>query len=373
MDIEVSNNHFNCDCSICSSNHAFNAPKGLIDDFIKGDVVVFAGAGVSTENPLVFPFSLYEEVCSELEIEDKDVGFPELMQTFSEQHNGRLKLISAIKNRFDYVDAFPELRRMATKFHREISTFYPVQTFVTTNWDRYFEEECSATPFVTSKDLAFWDVPGRKVLKIHGSIENYGSIVATSDDYKACHDGLEKGLIGGVLKHLLATKTVVYFGYSLKDSDFLSINKYVKEQMGELARAAYLVNPYDINVEDIPESIVHIKTDATYFIQCIKKHALTELEGHMFHDAVYSFIEIVLETTRNIHHHFCKEIDFKKHPEAVLCASYQDGLIHAFERFLTSKPSGKLSHKCEISNTVRSYDEPRRKNLKAKRYELNFI
>ena len=54
--------------------------------------------------------------------------------------------------------------------------------------------------------------------KIHGSINNYGSIVATYKDYKTWYDELHKGLIGSKLKLFLSSseKVVVFIGYSLE-------------------------------------------------------------------------------------------------------------------------------------------------------------
>lgn len=80
---------------------------------------------------------------------------------------------------------------------------------MTTNWDDYFERECGAIPIVTAEDFAFYNLAGRKVFKIHGSISNYGSIIATAEDYTRCYNNLKTGLIGSHLKSLLATTAVV--------------------------------------------------------------------------------------------------------------------------------------------------------------------
>jgi len=75
-----------------------------------------------------------------------------------------------------------------------------------------FEEHCKATPFVADLDLAFWEAADRRVLKIHGSIANFGSIVATSIDYKKCQERLTLGILGGLLKTILATQTICLSG-----------------------------------------------------------------------------------------------------------------------------------------------------------------
>ena len=81
-----------------------------------------------------------------------------------------------------------------------------LRTFITTNWDRHFEEICHAKPFVYDADMRFWEVPYRKVLKIHGTIDNYSSMVVTRDDYDKSLNDLQNSLIGAKLKELFTTR-----------------------------------------------------------------------------------------------------------------------------------------------------------------------
>jgi hypothetical protein len=48
------------DCDICKHDKAFEMPKEIIEAYNKGDLVIFAGAGVSTESRSVFPQTFYE-------------------------------------------------------------------------------------------------------------------------------------------------------------------------------------------------------------------------------------------------------------------------------------------------------------------------
>jgi hypothetical protein len=234
----------NCDCWVCRTHHEFTITDELLSDFLTGTVTIFAGAGISTESKSVLKTTFYESVASELNLDPSSFPFPELMEKYCGQVNGRFKLLKKIKERFDHINSFPELKRAATAFHHELATFFPIRNIVTTNWDTYFEEYCGATPFVTDSDLAFWEVADRRVLKIHGSIASFGSIVATTSDYKKCEAQLAVGVIGGLLKTILATQTVVFVGYSLSDPDFLSLYGFVKQRMDSLHKQAYLVTPF---------------------------------------------------------------------------------------------------------------------------------
>lgn len=230
------------ECSICKSHHQFSMPDEIIEAIKQEKLVIFVGAGVSTENQNVFGYSLYEDILYDLGIKkSQNISFSNLMSKFCEQPNGRSKLLQKIKNRFDYIDSFPQLYQIATNFHQELSTIYQVNEIITTNWDDYFEKECGAIPIVTPEDFAFWDYPGRKVFKIHGSINNYGSIVATEEDYKKCYKKLRSGLIGSSLKLILATKVVLFLGYSFGDEDFNKIYNLLKKEMKGILPHAYII------------------------------------------------------------------------------------------------------------------------------------
>jgi hypothetical protein len=264
----------NCACEFCRRNKSFQAPSELLDAFLEGTVVIFAGAGISTEAKSVMPNTLYTEINHALGNKNSDRAFPDLMEDFCATPAGKIGLIQRIRDHFDYAYSHSSIYSDATRFHNELATFYPVDTIVTSNWDDYFEQHCSATPFIEDRDIALWPVAQRKVLKIHGSISNYGSIVATRADYRACENRLQSGLLGAHLKSLLSTKTIVFVGYSLRDEDFLQIYGAVREGLKDFHRQAYFVAP-EIGDDDrtrLKELNLHfIETDGTFFIQQVKR------------------------------------------------------------------------------------------------------
>lgn len=207
-------------------------PKEIIDAVVKEELVLFCGAGVSTEKKTVLPHSFYSNIRDELDITD-DLSFCDLMQKYNDRPNGRRNLLKKIRERFKYIDSFPELHRQATAFHRELSQIYQIKTIITTNWDTYFEEYCGAVPITIPEDISLFDDTSRHVLKIHGSINNLSSIVATKSDYEACYERLQNGVIGAQLKSILAKKTVVFIGFSFGDEGFFSNFKISKKRNGE--------------------------------------------------------------------------------------------------------------------------------------------
>ncbi len=131
-------------CECCQHKIDFDLPEHLLEDFLTGEVTLFVGSGVSTESKNVYPETFFEEIAAELGCEKCDKSFSELMEEYCSQPNGRIKLISEIKKRFDNIKSFPELYRSATEFHRELATLPQIKTIITTNWDTYFEDECGA-------------------------------------------------------------------------------------------------------------------------------------------------------------------------------------------------------------------------------------
>jgi hypothetical protein len=360
--------HEGSNCEFCREFKEFVLPDHLLDALSQGNVVVFAGAGISTESRTVFPWTFYEQIHKALDLrEDERPIFPDLMSRYCAQPDGRRKLLETIHNRFAYVDAFPELYRVATRFHQELSTFFNIDTYITTNWDNYFERECGAAPFVTAEDFALWNVPGRKVFKIHGSVSSFGSILTTAEDYAHARTQLEKGALGSALKLMLATKTVVYVGYSFGDDDFLSIQAYLSEELRQVSPAAYIVTiDRDSEARFRALGLLPIFTDATYFFSVLKKHLATE--GHFLPDDRLSGTVPALMHARSEHVRLMRTYKPHENPESIYAAFYQDGLKHAFERILAMKHTGQYSHRCNIIEQVRRYEKIRADNLKRTRY-----
>jgi hypothetical protein len=205
-----------CHCAFCLRKKEFAAPSELVNLFVEGNIVLFAGAGISTEANGIMPNSFYDTIRYIISDDNPDRPFPDVMEAYCNTPAGRIGLIEEITDRFNYIFSHRELYNEATRFHRELATLFPIDTIVTTNWDTYFEDECAATPFVEDKDIALWNVAARKVLKLHGTIANFGSIVATRSDYEKCAQRLATGVVGAHLKSLLATRSTVFVGYSLR-------------------------------------------------------------------------------------------------------------------------------------------------------------
>jgi hypothetical protein len=336
--------------------------------------VIFAGAGVSTENKNVFPYTLYEDVLAELGYsQNTKKPFSEVMSEYCKKTGGKQDLINHIRDRIDYVRSFPDLYNSATRFHQQLAQIPCIKEIVTTNWDDFLETECHATPFTYEQDMAFWDNAARKVLKLHGSVNNLGSIVATTEDYRKCYQALNKGLIGSQLKLLITNRRLVFVGYSFADEDFNRIYSFVRKQLKDFIKKPYIVTLDEENDSKWRElGLEPIYTDGFYFLHVLA-HKL-EINGCFIPNQSLVSIYKELEEIRRKHISLAKTINLFKYPEAIFCLSYQDGVIHALEHFLHHVSYGESLCKNYIRGTIMSYEkllDKRRRNRKW--YDVAYI
>lgn len=344
-----------CECEYCKNNKPFDLPIEIVDATINGDLVLFCGAGISTEGKTVLPFSFYKSIKEELGITDDSISFSHLMQQYCDMPNGRRKLLKKIRDRFKYIHSFPELERQAMAFHRELVEIYSIHTIITTNWDTYFEDCCGAIPITIPEDFAFWDDNSRCVLKIHGSIQNLSSIIATTDDYNKRFEELQKGIIGATLKNILATKTVVFIGFSFGDEDFAQIINYIRGEMGDIFPHIYIVTLDEkLNARLDYKNSTFIVTSGTFFLHNLKSALIDK--GVIKNYSIYPQIYTALEELQKLHEKV-SHINLIEFPCAIYTLSYQDGVIHAFERFLQNYETGEYNQPGRTGKIAQKYEE----------------
>lgn len=262
------------------------------------------------------------------------------------------------------------MRWAATRFHRSLGNAPYFKTIITTNWDRYFENILEATPFVFDSDIPFWESAKRSVLKIHGSIDNYSSIIASTEDYNVCEERLRQGALGAVVKQIFATKTCIFAGYSARDKDFRRIFRTIKDGLGQFARSHDLVSPFISEDEEFELKsefgIIAIRTDATHFINTVKHHMQDRF--CFAHDESFVSIGEQLSIFREMHNAFVGSYDVAEQPHLVFATAYQDGVIHAFERILDRAMTGEFSDLHEVQRRISAYSQKIADYKKSKNY-----
>ncbi|VVB58598.1 SIR2-like domain protein [Candidatus Anstonella stagnisolia] len=284
------------------------------------------------------------------------------------RNEGRRKLLNIIREHFDSIAMYPESYLQAVRFHRQLSTLYNIKEIITTNWDDLFERECAAVPFISPEDFVFWNSETRRVLKLHGSVTNYGSIIATEEDYKKCYRHLQRNVIGGYLKTLLATKTILFVGYSFGDEDFNRIYKLLKSDMKGLTPKAYIVTTDEDSKKRFEGmNLTTIITDASYFLEELKK--IETAKGNLIPEKRFAVIQEANAAVKSAIDKLNSTSNIKQTPSLVFTTFYCDGLLHSFGMIRNGKKSGKFSDKRYVINVLKHVYKHRKEAAKKKNYE----
>lgn len=316
-----------------------------------GSLVIFAGAGISTESSTVFPTSLYDNFKSDADLVG-EATFPKVMSAFEDKF-GRRELVARIAERLDYVESFPSIRTLATRFHTELSTIGSLSTIITTNWDTAFERYCSARPLVVDDDYAYYDLPGRKVFKIHGSMSNISTLVATENDYAEREASFATSAMGSSLKHILATQTVVFIGFSLSDPDFQSVYRALLTGLGKSRPVAYIVTPFESPAAG-EFQLRPLTTDGTYFIRKLKERLVdddVQLPDEVIDRA--GDIEYAARATQQK----VADLDWQDSPPLLFTLSYLDGISDCTSRARLLARSGEYTNAHHLTHLAHSYNK----------------
>jgi len=319
--------------------------------------VLFAGAGISTEMAPYGTPTFYDIIKAKARYPAKlpPPPFPDLMQYFCEKVDGgqRNRLTREILDRIAWFSAPGEVNNFATMFHHLVAEISQFDSIVTTNWDPFFERSLNIlVPMVEDKDLAFWDDKKKQVLKIHGCVTRPYTLVVTTDDYRSCIQRYP--LIFNKLRDLIATKTIIFVGYGLTDSDFRLIFDDITSRLGSLRKLAYA---YDPNASD--ESIDFWRERGVSVIKEPGVALLYELRQRLEKDGLKPprgltmFMDRQAERIRNIHH---KRSSLSS-PGAFVSAMYQDGLLHSLNKVLIYDYLGE-------SNDLAKHEEDLTQTLK---------
>lgn len=339
--------------TILNPKQEFSVPELIVEAACSGKLVLFCGAGISTENRDVLPFSFYDSISEIVGIENSDLSFPDLMSKMEQLPNGRQRLIETLNRRISFINSFEELRRISTKFHRIVKTIPQINTIITTNWDNSFEEICGATPYVFSKDIPLWNSSFRKVFKIHGSITNISSIVASKKDYDECLSRFSSGsVLSAKLIELMTTKTVVFVGFSFGDYDFNHVLEMLKFDLDDYMQHIFFVTLGSKDIQSLSKfNHTRIVADGTDFLialrnEMVKSGALIPIEH-------FDFVKSIYHSIVNLHNRFGNILEG---PISMYPLSYQDGLIHALSRQITDKTGLYYSEKY-LDDCIVTYEE----------------
>lgn len=342
----------------------FEMPEELVEAFATGNIVICAGPGISTESGTVGPMTFAEELAGQIGLDPGVRSAPAIMSAYCKRH-GRQALLRAIRERFDYIRTFTELHEEATWFHHELATIHPVNHIFTTHWDTYFEDVCGAMAIVSPEDYAFAYEPTRKVFKLHGSVTNWGSIIATETDYRRLDRRLRSGAISDALKEVIASRRLVFIGFGPGDADFDVLYSFVNEQLAGAPRRAYILSMDErIDRTTHPDAVL-LRTTPDEFLRLLKDRFISE--GYMLDDERYVQVALKARELTTARKQLA-EVSMHENPEVIYAHSYQDGLLHAFQRILARFKTGEFSDPLAVESLIAAYDQIRTTKARQRGY-----
>ena len=293
--------------------------------------VLFVGSGSSTEK---WPrgHSFYTIIKAKTSLRDSDPHtFPEVMQKFCDERDGGHHNL-LIREAINYIEHFllpgPE-NRVVSQFSSQLATIPFFKIVLTTNWDPLLERALDVlVPITQDRDLAFWNDRKKQVIKIHGCITRPHSIVATQSDYDSCVAA--NTLLFNKVRDLMATKTFLFTGYSLKDADFREIWNSITSRLGQFSKLAYAIDPFATDDDIIywsQRGINIFRVHDTEFLEGLRNHFVDA--AMLPPDQLIKFLMSERNRIVKLHLKLKQDCD-----GGMSSAMYQDGLLHGLDDIL---------------------------------------
>lgn len=270
--------------------------ESLFQSISKGEVVLWAGAGLSLYAGLPSGARLREilyEGLTPLEKEEvrKNSDLSHLTDEICKLKGNRNYIIKVLTSTFtkDF---------SSTETHKIISKIPHFKNIITTNYDRLFENvygnklnlifSDSHTPYIDDKKV--------NLFKIHGDLSDPDSIIITKSDYNRFFENdTEQNTIWNIIKGIVATKSILFIGYNLEDSNVEVIFNKIKNKTGKNGKECYFVASYISPIKSVNLEKANIHpislTGEKFFeelIEYLKKNIKKNFENKYISSDVYS-------------------------------------------------------------------------------------
>jgi len=270
--------------------------ESLFQSISKGEVVLWAGAGLSLYAGLPSGARLREilyEGLTPLEKEEvrKNSDLSHLTDEICKLKGNRNYIIKVLTSTFtkDF---------SSTETHKIISKIPRFRNIITTNYDRLFENAYgnklnlifsdSHTPYIDDKKV--------NLFKIHGDLSDPDSIIITKSDYNRFFENdTEQNTIWNIIKGIVATKSILFIGYNLEDSNVEVIFNKIKNKTGKNGKECYFVAPYipfikSVNLEKANIHPISLTGEKFFeeLIEYLRKNITKNFENKYISSDVYS-------------------------------------------------------------------------------------
>jgi hypothetical protein len=217
-------------------------PKPFLDDLVNNRCLPIIGAGFSKN--------------AEIPKNKKMLDWDELGKVIASdiqdyKYTNALDAISAYSHEYSRTNLVEKLTQLlllsSVKPGKTHKAFCELQFDIvcTTNFEFLLEQGYSlipkySRPIIDEDQLSIASVgDGITILKLHGDLHHPNRLVVTEEDYDRF---LSKNpMLATYLANLLITRTPLFIGYSLDDTDFRQIWQIIKDRLGNLRRQAYVL------------------------------------------------------------------------------------------------------------------------------------
>jgi hypothetical protein len=159
--------------------------------------------------------------------------------------------------------------------------------------------------------------------------------------------------MGAFLREFLATRTVVFIGYSLRDWNFRRLYSALRADLAKFAPRAYAVTPFGSEEQFEDFDLQIIKTSGTKFLEELK----AALVGSCFiDDCVYDTVDEFFDTVDRVDE-IAKGVSHKEFPAIIHCWAYHDGMRDACFRILKRRANGEYSNRNHVRHLMDFYDK----------------
>ncbi|WP_454880914.1 SIR2 family NAD-dependent protein deacylase [Sphingobacterium detergens] len=217
----------------------------LFEKIRSEDVIIWAGAGLSMSSGFPSGYGLKEILYNSLtEGEKKMVGtelsLMELSQAIVDIQGTRNHLVSQLYKIFK--------GKVGTigSVHQKLAKIPHFKNIFTTNYDRLLEQAIDNSIAISNEhQIALLESNrGTRIFKMHGDLSDPNSLVITTSDYNAMfRDDKLNNALWGFAKALISTKTVLFLGYGVEDSNFQVLLDGITRALGGNRKEFFFVAP----------------------------------------------------------------------------------------------------------------------------------
>lgn len=226
------------------TNYIKYFPKPFLEDLAEGNVFPIVGAGFSRnaksdDNKPSLDWDELGRYFAEDIVDYKYNGAIDAISAFEYEYS-RSKLIEKMYTALKIGSIHPDLA------HKSFAKL-PFQLVATTNFDYLLEESYThlgnrfCRTIIDEEQLPIInnDIRHLNLLKIHGDLGHPSRLIATEEDYDSFLTKFP--MIATYITNLFISKTVLFIGYSVDDTDIRQIFQMIKDRLGKLKRRAYTI------------------------------------------------------------------------------------------------------------------------------------